>query len=98
MRLRVSRTAERELDDIFVYWAKRAGLEIADKLVASIEEHLALLAERPNLGRKCDHLAPGVRCFPVGKYLIYFRKSRSSLDILHVFHGARNQSSAIRKS
>jgi plasmid stabilization system protein ParE len=31
MRYRVSEDAERDLEEIFVYWAKRAGLEIADR-------------------------------------------------------------------
>ncbi len=96
MRLRVSRSAHRDLDDIFVYWARRAGVEIADRLIEAIEEQLALLAERPQIGKKCDDIAPGVRSFPAGKYLIYYRKTRAAVEILHIFHGARDQSAAFR--
>jgi toxin ParE1/3/4 len=98
MRLRVSRSAQSDLDDIFVYWAKRAGLDVADRLIDAMEEQFALLAERPLMGRKCEEIAAGVRCFPAGKYLIYYRKARGALEILHVFHGARDQESALRKS
>jgi hypothetical protein len=28
-----------------------------------------------------------VKCFPAGKYLIYYRKTRRGIDILHMFPG-----------
>jgi len=95
IRFRVSKNALRELDEIFVYWARRASLEVADRLVEALEEHFALLGESPGIGRRCDEIAAGVRCFPAGKYLIYYRKARGSVEILHVFHGARDQTEMI---
>jgi toxin ParE1/3/4 len=94
MRLRVSKKAEKELDEIFVYWARRAGLDVADRLVDAIEAHFALLGDLPHAGRRCDEIAPGILSFPVGKYLIYYRKAREIVYILHVFHGARDQARA----
>lgn len=41
-----------------------------------------------------DHLAPGVKCFPGGKHLIYYRKTRKGTDIPHIFHGSRGQARA----
>ena len=92
IRFRLSKNALQELDEIFVYWATRASLEVADRLVEALEEHFGLLGESPGIGRRCDEIADGVRCFPAGKYLIYYRKARGSVEILHVFHGARDQS------
>jgi hypothetical protein len=37
-----------------------------------------------------------VRCFPAGKYLIYYRNTRRGTDILHIFHGARDQKRAFK--
>lgn len=95
MQFRVTKKAERELDRIFVYWAQRAGVDVADRLIDSIEEQFALLGDYPSTGRKCDELAPGVFSFLAGKYLIYYRKKRGIVYILHVFHGARDQVRAI---
>lgn len=95
IRFRISKNALRELDEIFFYWARRASLEVADRLVEALEEHFALLAESPGIGRQCDEIAAGVRCFPAGKYLIYYRKARGSVEILHVFHGARDRTDMI---
>jgi toxin ParE1/3/4 len=94
MRIRVSKAAERELDKIFVYWAQRAGVEVADRLIDSIEERFLALSRFPDAGRKSDEIAPGVFRFPAGKYLICYRKKQSMIHVLHVFHGARDQSNA----
>jgi toxin ParE1/3/4 len=84
---RVSADASRDLDDLFLYWAVRAGLEVADRLIDSITERFWLLGEHPEAGRPADEVAAGVKCFPAGKYLIYYRRTRRGTEILHIFHG-----------
>ncbi|HVZ82366.1 MAG TPA: type II toxin-antitoxin system RelE/ParE family toxin [Terracidiphilus sp.] len=96
MRLRVARSAERDLDEIFFYWTERAGIEAADKILDAILDRFALLAEFPEAGRACPEIAPKVRCFPAGNHLIYYRRARRGLEILHVFHGARQQERAFK--
>ena len=96
MRYRITQGAERDLDEIFEYWARRASLEAADRVIDKITERFWLLGEHPDAGKPKDELAPGVKCFPAGKYLIYYRKRRSIIYILHVFHGARDQTRAFR--
>lgn len=97
MRYRVPAGAERDLDEIFVYWATRVGLNVADRLTESIADRFWLVGEHPDAGRPSEEMSPGVKCFPAGKYLIYYRKTRRGVDILHVFHGARDQRRAPRK-
>jgi toxin ParE1/3/4 len=94
MRFHVTKAAESELDRIFVFWARRAGIESADRLIDSIEERFVMLGEHPLMGRRCDQMGPGIFSFPVGQHLIYYRKRRGVIEILHVFHGARDQSRA----
>jgi toxin ParE1/3/4 len=96
MRFHVSKETEQDLDEIFVYWARNAGLGVADRTVETIEERFALLGDFPNAGRKRDEIGRDVRSFPVGEFVIYFRKSRRAVEIIHVFHGARDQRSAFR--
>ncbi|HEY6292571.1 MAG TPA: type II toxin-antitoxin system RelE/ParE family toxin [Terriglobia bacterium] len=97
MRYRVSKDAQRDLDEIFLYWARRAGLRVADRLIDSITERFWVLGEHPDAGKPSEDFAPGVRCFPAGKYLVYYRKTRRGTDILHIFHGARTRSAPSRK-
>jgi len=89
MRYRITRQAEQDLDEIYVYWAKRASAETADRLIDGIVDRFWLLGEHPDAGRSSEDIAAGVKCFPAGKYLIYYRATRRGTDILHVFHGAR---------
>jgi toxin ParE1/3/4 len=96
MRYRVSKDAERELDEIFLYWAKRASPETADRLVDRLTERFWLLGEHPDAGKDAGDIAAGVKCFPAGKYLIYYRKTRRGADILHIFQGARDQRNAFK--
>jgi toxin ParE1/3/4 len=97
-RYRVSKDAERDLDEIFLYWARRTGLEVADRLIDSITERFWLVGEHPDAGRPSQEIAAGVKCFPAGKYLIYYRRARRGTEILHIFHGSRDQKRAFKKA
>lgn len=94
MPYRVSRDARRDLDEIFSYWAKRAGLRVADRIIDRITDRFWILGEHARAGKPAEDIAAGVRCFPAGKYLIYYRRTRRGVDIFHVFHGARDQKRA----
>jgi len=98
MRYRVSENGERDLDEIFSYWAERASLEIADRIIDKITDRFWVLREHPDAGKASEGIAAGVKCFPAGKYLIHYRATRRGTDILHVFHGARDQRKALKKA
>jgi toxin ParE1/3/4 len=97
MPYRVAKDAERDLDEIFLYWAK-AGLKVADRLIDNITDRFWLFGEYPEAGRPAGEAGIGVKCFPAGKYLIYYRKTRKGTDILHIFHGAQDQKRAFKKT
>lgn len=96
MRYRITKSAEQDLDEIFDYWAKRASSEIADRLIDDITGRFWLLGAHPESGKVYEELPSGVRCFPAGKYLIYYRARRNRTEILHIFHGARDQQRAFK--
>jgi plasmid stabilization system protein ParE len=47
MQYRISEDVERDLEEIFVYWANRASLESADRIVDRITERFWLVGEHP---------------------------------------------------
>jgi toxin ParE1/3/4 len=94
MRYRVVASAERDLDDVFLYWARRVSVNVADRIVDRITDRFWLLDEFPNAGKSADHLSVGVKCFPAGNYLIYYRRAGRGTEILHIFHNARDQRKA----
>src|ERR1035437_2266293 len=97
MRYRVSRDAGGDLDEIILYWARRAGLKVAARLIDGITERFWLPGDHPDAGRPSPDIAAGVKSFPAGKYLIYYRKARGAVDIPHIFHGARDQKKAFKE-
>jgi len=92
MKHRLSLLADSDLDDIWYYVASQSGsTEIADRLIGSITDRFFLLTSYPNLGRARDEdLRPGLRTFPVGEYVIFYRIEDEDVVILRVLRGSRN--------
>ncbi len=44
------------------------------------------------MGRKREELAPLLRSFPVGNYVIFYRPASGGIQIIRVLHGARDVS------
>jgi toxin ParE1/3/4 len=84
--------ADSDLDDIWHYVATRsASLDAADRFIDSLTDRFFLLASHPNIGRARDEdLRPGLRSFPVGKYIIIYRIQDEDVLILRVLRGSRN--------
>jgi toxin ParE1/3/4 len=49
-----------------------------------------LIAESPYIGREREELAPGIRSFPAGRYLIFYRPIADGIEIVRVLHGSRD--------
>ena len=94
---KVAREASADLDEIFEYWARRASVGVAERLVDAIIHRFWILGRFPEAGRACDYIEPGVKGFPAGKYLIYHRRDRRGIRIIRILHGARDQKSAFRE-
>jgi toxin ParE1/3/4 len=62
----------------------------ADAWFDSIGEKCQLLARMPELGRKRPDLAPDLRSFPVGNYVIFYRPVSDGIQVIRVLHGARD--------
>ena len=53
------------------------------------------LAKHPELGRRREELAPGIRSLPFRRYVVFYRLSPTSLLIVRVLHGARDVESVL---
>ncbi|MER2626482.1 MAG: type II toxin-antitoxin system RelE/ParE family toxin [Accumulibacter sp.] len=86
----VQRTAQADEDliDIWIYIAQD-NPDAADHLLDEFENKFALLAGQPRLGAARSDIAPGVRHFPVGSYLILYREIDPGIEVVRVVHGAR---------
>lgn len=66
------------------------NLSAADRLLDEIDEKLLMLANAPNLGRAREDLAPGIRYFPVSRYLIFYTHDPGGIIVVRILHGARH--------
>ena len=89
----VQRTAQADEDliDLWVYIAQD-NPDAADHLLDEFEKKFALLAGQPRLGAARSDIAPGLRHFPVGNYLILYREIDPGIEVVRVVHGARRLS------
>jgi toxin ParE1/3/4 len=87
-RLRRSARAEADLLDI---WHRIApnDPEAAEKLLRRIDAVCQELVLHPELGARREDVVAGLRLFPVGRYLILYRRSGPDIEVLRVLHGAR---------
>ena len=78
--------------DVFEIWDYIAddSLAAADRWVDRLDEQLRLLAAQPVMGRARDELAPCVRSFPFGRYVVFYVPLDDGIDVVRVLHGARD--------
>jgi len=88
-RYRLSEQADQDLLEIAYYIAQNS-IDAADRFIDRIHSRLELLAESPLMGRQRDDLAPSLRSFTVGKYVIFYRPTQDGIEVIRVLHGARD--------
>jgi toxin ParE1/3/4 len=59
----------------------------ADRTLDRIERALVNLAENPTIGRARPELAPDLRSFPVGNYVLFYRPMPDGIDLIRVRSG-----------
>ena len=78
-----------DLIEIWDYIAEDSETR-ADAFIDAIDRKFLVLSERPNMGRPRDELAEGLRSFPIGRYVIFYRPILDGVEIVRVLHGARD--------
>jgi toxin ParE1/3/4 len=88
-RVTVTRRANADLLEIWRYVAEDDA-RAADRLLDRIASQCRLLAEHPGMGPSRPDIAPTLRCFRVGNYLIFYRQAQDRAEIVRVVHDARD--------
>jgi toxin ParE1/3/4 len=87
MVLKTAQAAE-DLIEIWLYIADN-NLVAADKMLSRFEKVFELLSEQPELGASRTDIAPELRHFPVGGYLILYQLVDKNIEIVRVVRGSR---------
>jgi toxin ParE1/3/4 len=95
-RIVVRPRASVDLAEIWAFIAEDS-IKHADKFAALIDDHFRALARRPHIGRSRPELAPDLRSFPVGQYVIFYLPLPKGVEIVRVLHGARDIESILQE-
>jgi len=98
MRYRISKRADRDLDEIWKYLAVRASQEIADRVDSDLHDAMKALAAMPGMGhRREEAWNTPYRFWKVYSYLIAYRVEGRTVIVVRVIHGARDLRKLFRK-
>ncbi len=79
--------AERDLEDITLYtlglWGSKQAAIYTDRLQSCCE----LIAQSPNLGRRCESIRPGLHRHEVGRHVIFYRIGVDHVVVTRILHG-----------
>ena len=71
-------------------YISQEDLDAAIRWIDQIEAAVALLAERPRVGRRRIDLGEGLRSYPTAGHVIVYRPLENGVRILRVLHGSRD--------
>jgi|SRR5580658_4989417 toxin ParE1/3/4 len=97
MRITYSRRARTDIDQIWIYIAKESR-DSADRVIDFISGACNLIRRSPYIGRKRDNdLGAGMRSYPSGNYLIFYRVKSGTVRVVRVLHGKRDIPAVLRE-
>jgi plasmid stabilization system protein ParE len=88
MIVRFARRAEQDLAEILDYLAEHSPRG-AQKVGASLQEAVRLIADQPKGGKRTGLPAILVKIVPKYPYKIFYRVDGEAIDILHIRHASR---------
>lgn len=94
MKLVISDQAVTDLTDVWTYIA-RDDVEAADRFVDKLYGQCGQLSQSPGMGRTRAGLLPGLRSFPVGRYIIFYRTRGETLEIARILSAYRDLQSLL---
>ncbi|MBL4701734.1 MAG: type II toxin-antitoxin system RelE/ParE family toxin [Phycisphaeraceae bacterium] len=87
-KLRISDPAKSDLAGIGDYTQRQWGTVQKRKYLDQIKDTFKSLTQTPGLGSPCDDISKDLRAHPVGKHVIFYRDTKTILEIVRVLHGS----------
>jgi toxin ParE1/3/4 len=89
-QIRFTKQALQDLRDIWRGCAEFSGLKIADDRHQAIKAKIKLLSQFPQAGRSRDEILVGLRSIAVEPIVIFYRITKTHIEITRVLHGRRD--------
>jgi toxin ParE1/3/4 len=71
---------------IVSYTRNTWGEDQAARYFEDLEACCQMLAEKPELGRACDQVRPGLRRLEHGRHVVFYRKRQGGILISRILH------------
>ena len=65
----------------------QGDFDAAERLLNRINQKCDRLLNFPGMGRTRDELAPGLRSFPIGRFLIFYTEFENGIEVVRVISG-----------
>lgn len=97
MRVRILPRADRDIDDVVLYFVKQPSPRTAQRFLEAVDKTLQVLAQNPLVASAWDSPNPAlhetrfwsVKGFP--KYIVFFRICHGHVvEVMRVLHSARD--------
>jgi toxin ParE1/3/4 len=89
--------AQADLEEIHYYIAvQNHSLEAANRLIARIDAKCRAYAENNRMGQARPDLAPDIRVFSVGNYVVFYLPKDDGIYVVRVIHDARDYAALLR--
>jgi toxin ParE1/3/4 len=82
--------ARADIEDIWSYYARVAGLNTAAKIIDKIDEVISMIEAHPFAGRTRNELRPGFRSFAANPHVVFYRITDGLPEIIRILDGRRD--------
>lgn len=87
-KLAIAAAARDDLRNIARYTEREWGADQARRYLHALRSRLALLRERPRLGRPREELALGLRSLLCGRHVIFYKDREERIEVIRILHGS----------
>ncbi len=82
-------SSTRDLDRLSQYFLE-TNVEAGERLFKALNQKFYNLTQFPNLGKPYPHLNPNIRGLLVEKYIIFYRVTKTQVEIVRIVDGRQN--------
>lgn len=86
----LSVAADQDVQEIYDYAEQEYGEDQAEAYTLELEVFLDQLVRNPEIGRQRDEIRPGLRSFPKGHHIIFYRILTDRIRIVRILHNRRD--------
>lgn len=84
----IRKTADKDLENIFVYSVENFGMKRAEQYIDDLVMAFQNLANNYKLGRGCSHVRPNLYAWDVISHVVYYKPTKDGVSIYRVLHNS----------